>query len=172
MAPSYAGYDISTLGYHPFLDAVQQSGEMIGTPTAARTALPNTFSSATSDNGKLFVTGYSEGGHVAMATQCALEAAGKTVTAAAPMSRPYALEAFGDAIFFGDVDIGSTVFGPLLTTSYQHAYGNIYMSPPTSIAPPMRRVSKPCCPVRRQLIPCLPTVRCRRPRCSTAPCPS
>jgi hypothetical protein len=126
VAPNYAGYDISTLGYHPFLDAAQQSGEMLDTLTAARTALPNTFSAATSDNGKLFVTGYSEGGHVAMATQRALEAAGKTVTAAAPMSGPYALEAFGDAIFFGSVDIGSTVFGPLLTTSYQHAYGNIY----------------------------------------------
>jgi hypothetical protein len=129
VAPNYAGYDISTLGYHPFLDAAQQSGEMIDTLTAARTALPNTFSSATSDNGKLFVTGYSEGGHVAMATQRALEATGKTVTAAAPMSGPYALEAFGDAIFYGDVDIGSTVFGPLLTSSYQHAYGNIYSAP-------------------------------------------
>jgi acetyl esterase/lipase len=129
VAPNYAGYDISTLGYHPFLDAVQQSGEMIDTLSAARSALPNTFSSATTDNGKLFVTGYSEGGHVAMATQRALEAAGKAVTAAAPMSGPYALEAFGDAIFFGDVDIGSTVFGPLLTTSYQHAYRNIYSSP-------------------------------------------
>ena len=42
------------------------------------------------------------------------------------MSGPYALEAFGDAIFFGDVDIGSTEFAPLLTTSYQKAYGNIY----------------------------------------------
>ena len=28
----------------------------------------------------------------------------------------------GDAIFFGDVDIGSTEFTPLLSTSYQHAY--------------------------------------------------
>jgi hypothetical protein len=126
VAPNYAGYDISTLGYHPFLDAAQQSGEMMDILTAARSALPGTFSSATSDNGKLFLTGYSEGGHVAMATQRAMEAAGLAVTAAAPMSGPYALEAFGDAIFFGSVDIGSTVFGPLLTTSYQHAYGNIY----------------------------------------------
>jgi hypothetical protein len=39
------------------------------------------------------------------------------------------LEAFGDAIFFGSVNLGSTVFGPLLTTSYQHAYGNIYTAP-------------------------------------------
>jgi hypothetical protein len=61
-----------------------------------------------------------------MATQRALQAAGAKVTAAAPMSGPYALEAFGDAIFYGSVDIGSTVFAPLITTSYQHAYGNIY----------------------------------------------
>jgi hypothetical protein len=88
--------------------------------------LPKTFAAATTDSGKLFVTGYSEGGYVAMATQRALQTAGATVTAAAPMSGPYALEAFGDAIFYGQVDIGSTIFAPLISTSYQHAYGNIY----------------------------------------------
>jgi hypothetical protein len=129
VAPNYAGYDISTLGYHPFLNAVQQSGEMIDILTAARAALPKTMSAATSDSGKLFITGYSEGGHVAMATQRALEASGATVTGAAPMSGPYALEAFGDVILFGDVNIGSTEFTPLLSTSYQKAYGNIYSTP-------------------------------------------
>jgi hypothetical protein len=129
VAPNYAGYDISTLGYHPFLNAAQQSGEMMNILTAARTALPGTMSNATSDNGQLFVTGYSEGGHVAMATQRALQAAGATVTAAAPMSGPYALEAFGDALFYGSVDLGSTEFAPLLTTGYQHAYSNVYSAP-------------------------------------------
>jgi acetyl esterase/lipase len=129
VAPNYAGYDISTLGYHPYLNAAQQSGEMIDILTAARAALPKTMSAATSDGGKLFITGYSQGGHVAMATQRALEASGATVTGAAPMSGPYALEAFGDAILFGNVDIGSTVFTPLLSTSYQKAYGNIYSMP-------------------------------------------
>src|SRR4029077_9343277 len=51
------------------------------------------------------------------------------ITGAAPMSGPYALEAFGDAIFFGSVNLGSTVFSPLLSTSYQKAYGNIYATP-------------------------------------------
>ncbi len=129
VAPNYAGYDISTLGYHPYLNAEQQSGEMIDILAAARTALPKTMSSATSDSGKLFVTGYSQGGHVAMATLRALEAGGAAVAGAAPMSGPYALEAFGDAIFFGNVDLGSTVFSPLLTTSYQKSYGNIYTTP-------------------------------------------
>ncbi len=126
VAPNYAGYDASTLGYHPFLNASQQSGEMMDILAAARSALPNTFASSTTDNGKLFITGYSEGGYVAMATMRAMQAAGAKITAAAPLSGPYALEAFGDAILFGSVNLGSTVFVPLITTSYQHAYGNIY----------------------------------------------
>ena len=125
VAPNYAGYDISTLGYHPYIDAVQQSGEMMDILTAARTALPNLMS-ASSGNAQLFVTGYDEGGYVAMATLRALQAAGgDKVTAAAPMSGPYATEVFGDFIFFGGVNLGSSVFIPLLANSYQHVYGNI-----------------------------------------------
>jgi hypothetical protein len=60
-----------------------------------------------------------------MATLRAMQAAGMKVTAAAPMSGPYALEALVDIVFFGGVDIGSTEFTPLLTSSYQHAYGNV-----------------------------------------------
>jgi acetyl esterase/lipase len=126
VAPNYAGYDVSSLDYHPFLNGDQQSKDMIDALTAARTALPQTLAAATTDNGKLFITGYSEGGYVAMATHKALQAAGQTVTASAPMSGPYALEAFGDAVFYGNVNIGSTEFTPLITTSYQKAYGNIY----------------------------------------------
>jgi hypothetical protein len=63
-----------------------------------------------------------------MATLRAMQAAGAKVTAAAPMSGPYALEAFGDLVFFGGVDIGSTEFAPLLVNSYQHAYGNVNTS--------------------------------------------
>ena len=129
VAPNYAGYDTSSLPYHPFLDGDQQSKDMIDALAAARTALPHTFAAATSDDGALFVTGYSQGGYVAMATNRALQAAGQKVVAAAPMSGPYALEAFGDAIFYGSVDIGSTVFAPLVVTSYQEAYGNIYSQP-------------------------------------------
>jgi len=128
VAPNYAGYDTSALTYHPFLNADQQSKDMIDALTAARTALPHTMTTSTTDGGKLFITGYSEGGHVAMATHSAMQAAGMTVTASAPMSGPYALEALADAVFYGQVNIGSTIFTPLLVTSYQEAYGNIYQN--------------------------------------------
>src|SRR5580693_10308954 len=126
VAPNYAGYDTSALPYHPYLIADQQSKDMIDALTAARTALPVASATLVTDNGKLFITGYSQGGYVAMATHRAMQAAGMTVTASAPMSGPYALEAFGDAVFYGSVNLGATVFTPLLVTSYQEAYGNIY----------------------------------------------
>jgi hypothetical protein len=80
----------------------------------------------TRDSGRLFITGYSQGGYVAMATQRAMQAAGMTVTAAAPMSGPYALAAFFDAVVAGQVNGGAPVFTTLLITGYQKAYGNIY----------------------------------------------
>jgi hypothetical protein len=126
VAPNYAGYDTSTLDYHPYLVADQQSKDMIDALAAARTALKGTLSPPSTDNGKLFVTGYSQGGFVAMATARALQAAGTTVTAAAPMSGPYALAAFGDAVFDGEVNLDATETLALLTHSYQEAYGNLY----------------------------------------------
>lgn len=128
VAPNYAGYDTSALSYHPYLDADQQSKDMSDALTAARTALP-TLSSSVSDGGKLFITGYSQGGHVAMATHRAMQTAGTAVTASAPMSGPYALAAFGDAIFYGQVSLGSPANLTLLVASYQHAYGNVYAAP-------------------------------------------
>jgi hypothetical protein len=126
VAPNYAGYDTSTLAYHPYLNAEQSAGEMMDALSAARSALPTQFAPATIDNGKLFITGYSQGGHVAMATHRAMQAAGMTVTASGPMSGPYTLAAFGDAIFFGQVSSSAPVVLTLTVNSYQRAYGNIY----------------------------------------------
>jgi hypothetical protein len=126
VAPNFAGYDTSTLSYHPFLNADQQSKDMIDALAAARSALRTSIGLLTSDSGQLFITGYSQGGHVALATQRAMQAAGMTVTAAAPMSGPYAMAAFVDAVFEGQVDTGAPVLTTLLLTSYQNSYGNIY----------------------------------------------
>jgi dienelactone hydrolase len=129
VAPNYTGYDTSSLPYHPYLVADAQGADMIDALAAARSALPVDEAPDTDDGGKLFVTGYSQGGYVAMATQRALEAAGKTVTAAVPMSGPYALTTFVDAVFDGRVSGGATVLGTFLFTAYQHAYGDVYSEP-------------------------------------------
>jgi Prolyl oligopeptidase family len=129
VAPNYLGYDISTLGYHPYLNGQQQSQEMIDALSAGRSALPTADAPGTTDGGKLFITGYSEGGYVAMATHSAMQSAGMTVTASAPMSGPYTLAAFGDAIFEGEVSSNATVSLALLAVGYQKAYGDIYATP-------------------------------------------
>lgn len=128
IAPDFAGYGSSTLPYHPYLNADQQSKDMIDALRAARTALPTVAAPLTDDGEGLYITGYSQGGYVAMATHRAMQAAGMTVTASAPMSGPYAMAAFVDAVFFGRVSSGSTVSAALLITSYQRSYGNVYAS--------------------------------------------
>jgi hypothetical protein len=127
VAPNYVGYDTSTLAYHPYLNADQQSKDMIDALTAARTALPS-LGEVSSDGGKLFVSGYSQGGFVAMATHRAMQAAGMSVTAAAPMSGPYALSALSDAVFEGQVNLSAVENTTLLATSYQHSYNNLYVN--------------------------------------------
>jgi len=130
VASNYAGYDASPLSYHPYLNADQQSKDVINALAAARTALADGLPAGVTDNGKLFITGYSQGGHVAMATHRAMEAQGMTVTAAAPMSGPYAMLAFGDAaITYSAPGLGGTIYYPMIVNSYQQSYGNVYQSP-------------------------------------------
>jgi hypothetical protein len=142
VAPNYAGYDSSSLGYHPFLVPTQQTKDMLDALVAAKAALP-TLISGTTTNGKVFLSGYSQGGYVALATHRAmitdpatvakLASLGLTVKASAPMSGPYALQPFVDQIMGGAVSAGSTSFAPLIMTAYQKSYGvsaatNLYTS--------------------------------------------
>jgi hypothetical protein len=71
-----------------------------------------------------------------MATHRAMQAAGEVVTAAAPLSGPYALSAFGDAVFEGEVDASAVENLTLLAASYQHAYGNLYTNTTDVFAAP------------------------------------
>jgi acetyl esterase/lipase len=132
VAPNYAGYDTSTLSYHPYLVGAQQAHDMMDALTAARSALSSVSASAGS---KLFVTGYSQGGYVALATVSAMQAAGITVTAAGPMSGPYALSAFGDAIFMGEPNGSAVLNFTFVADSYQHSYGNVYTDPTDIFSP-------------------------------------
>jgi hypothetical protein len=129
IAPNYTGYDMSALTYNPYLNADQESKDMIDALTAARSALPISSAPSITDSGKLFVTGYSQGGHVAMATHKALQEAGAAITASAPMSGPYAVAAFSDAVFFGQVTRTTPLFLVFTSTGYQKAYGDVYANP-------------------------------------------
>ena len=138
VAPNYTGYGASTLPYHPYLNADAQSKDVVDSLRAAKASMAQL--SASSSMGKaLFVSGYSQGGHVAMATVRALQndhASEFKLTASVPMSGPYALGDTSTATFNGNQNVGASLFVPMIVDSYQHAYGDLYSSPSEIYAPP------------------------------------
>ena len=135
VAPNYAGYDTSGLSYHPHHIADQQAKDMIDALSAARSAFSR-LPQATAENGKLFITGYSEGGYVAMATHRAMQAAGIHVTASAPQSGSYAeslayegLAAPGALDEPGSFPLSIQLQLVMQITAWQKAYGNLYAAP-------------------------------------------
>lgn len=125
VAPNYAGYADSALSYHPYVDEVQQSTEMIDALNHVRTHADNMGADLSS---KLFVSGLSQGGYVAMATHKALQAKGETVTASVPVSGPYAMADFLDTVMGGYVNGGATTFTPMYLTALEKAH-DIYDDP-------------------------------------------
>ena len=123
IAPNYAGYDVSRLTYAPYLNETQQARDMLDGLAAGRSRLAR-IHRWVRDNGKLFVTGYSQGGYVAMATLKALDAQGRPATAGAPLSGPYALAAAGDEVFLGHPNFGASVYLSMIANSYAHLAQN------------------------------------------------
>jgi len=129
VAPDYAGYGSSSLPYHPYLNADQQASDMVDALRAARIAYAMLGVQAAP---QLFLTGYSQGGFVALATQRAIQQqhSGEfSVTATAALSGPYALAHMADDIFSGRPNTGVTSYLPLLTTSGQRAGAALYSAP-------------------------------------------
>ncbi|MEK8050780.1 prolyl oligopeptidase family serine peptidase [Ideonella sp. DXS22W] len=130
VAPNYLGYDRSSLSYHPYILAEANAVDMVDGLRAAKAHLA--AASAVKPSAKLLVTGYSEGGYVAMATHKVIERdhAGEfTVTASGPMSGPYNwLKTVDVAYGAGPVPAGAVLFTPLILTGYQKTYGDIYAS--------------------------------------------
>ncbi len=128
IAPNYAGYDRSTLPYAPYLNGAQQSRDMLDALNAGQQLLA-LLKGPSWPNSQLFVTGYSQGGYVAMATLRALDQQNRPATAGAGLSGPYALAAEADEIFLGHASLGATVYLSMVANSYAHmVHGNIDLS--------------------------------------------
>jgi predicted esterase len=129
IAPNYTGYADSSLPYHPYLNADAQTNDVIDSVRAARSVLGE-LGTVSSD--KMFLTGYSQGGYVALATHREMQAKYPKefiVTASGPMSGPLSLDKFLTTVYAGNVNGGASIFTPLLVDSYQNSYGNIYQRP-------------------------------------------
>lgn len=93
----------------------------------------DTASNQLKDNGQFFITGYSHGGHAAMATNKYIEDHALSnefdVIACAPLSGAYdQTGAQFDLIFDGDSNYYASPFLPYILGAYQEAYGDLYQS--------------------------------------------
>ena len=133
--PDYLGYGDSSLGYHPYLDVQSMADVAIDALRAARRHLQ---AQGVATSGKLFLTGYSQGGHSAMATQRVMErdhAQEFAITATAPMAGFYSLTStFIDAVD-APTDLGTVLFAFGLT-GVQTVYGDVYTTPAAAFQSP------------------------------------
>ena len=125
VATDYLGYALSGYPYHPYLHAETEASTVIDSIRATR---QTAASLGLALNGKVMITGYSQGGHAAMATQRAIERdlAGEiNLVAAAHLAGPYRVSsAMIDAV--QNPILGGQAFAPFQITSWQKVYENVY----------------------------------------------
>jgi hypothetical protein len=124
-ATEYLGLGYSTYPYQPYLVANSEASAVIDAMRAIRHAARTLHVPL---SGKVFLTGYSQGGHSIMATQRVIEAQNARefdVVAGDPSSGPYSLKTWFDFLIKGDA---STVFAYALP-GFQKVYGNVYTDP-------------------------------------------
>jgi alpha-beta hydrolase superfamily lysophospholipase len=121
----YIGFGSSAGHYHPYLLKHSSAAATVDFIKAARDFAQK---KGIPLNGQLYVTGYSEGGYVAMAALQALEEAGEPVADAAPMAGPYMLDQMGKGVLALD-----TLPVPSFMADVAYAYALSYHQPITSL---------------------------------------
>ena len=130
--PDYLGLG-DNAGIHLYQHAETDATATLDFIRAVRTYLDTTSAISLMDNGQVFITGYSQGGHAAMATLKYIEdnslESEFDVQACAPLSGAFdQTGAQFDLIFDGDSNYYASPFLPYIIGAYQEAYGNIYQS--------------------------------------------
>ena len=138
VATDFLGYALSDYPYHPYAHADSEVSVIVDSIRAARRAAPLLGLTL---NGKVMVTGYSQGGHASMATQRAIEreSSGEfNLVAAAHLAGPYCISA---ALIDGVTNPinGVQAIVPFEITSWQKVYGNVYDSVSDVFNPPYDR---------------------------------
>jgi pimeloyl-ACP methyl ester carboxylesterase len=133
VATDYLGFAESTYSYHPYLHADSEASSVIDSIRAARQAAPSMGGSL---NGKVMLTGYSQGGHASMAAHREIEKSlsGEiNVVAGAHLAGPYNLSG---SMKLPDAIAGYQFFVPYLVTAWQKIYGNLYSDVKTAFKAP------------------------------------
>lgn len=124
--PDYLGLGNTSKGFHPYVHAESEAWAALDMLRAGDQFLAD---NQVLVNGQMFVTGYSQGGHGAMALHRAMEQdpnAEFAVTAAAPMSGPYSVSGVMRNLILTDSVYYYPAYIPNTALSYQTVYGNLF----------------------------------------------
>jgi hypothetical protein len=124
--PDYLGLGPTSKGFHPYVHAASEAWAAMDMLRAGAAFLQQ---EQVAINDQLFITGYSQGGHGAMALHRAVEqdpAEEFTVTAAAPLSGPYSISGVMRDLILKDTVYYYPAYIPNTALSYQTVYGNLF----------------------------------------------
>ena len=134
--PDYLGYGATPVSHpHPYVHAETEASATIDMIRAARQFVGQQ-NIRLSD--KLFLSGYSQGGHVAMAAHRAMETLYPNefqLTASVPGSGPYDISGTTTDSILAEKRTSAFYLGFVLT-SYQYVYGNLWNDPSEVFVPP------------------------------------
>jgi hypothetical protein len=122
LAPDFLGLGTSK-GVHPYVHAESEAWAAVDMMHAVRQFAENNNIYL---NDQVFVTGYSQGGHAAMALHRSLELdhSGEfQVTASAPMSGPYSISTVMFNLILGDEPYSFAAYVPHTLIGYNEVYG-------------------------------------------------
>lgn len=125
-AADYLGLGDSKRKLHPYIHANTEASAAIDLVDAAKTYVEN---QALPSNQQLFITGYSQGGHAAMAMLKTLDGKtinGLTVAAGSPMSGFYNASGEIRNGAVQEVEFGFPSYVVWILVGYQSVYGNLY----------------------------------------------
>ncbi len=123
--PDYVGYGTSNDSDHPYFikEATAQSSlDMIRASVRYMTDTNVLF------NSQLYISGYSQGGHAALALSEKIETEHNdefTLKAIAPMAGAYIMDSFGDAILKAGATMSVPAFMAYIADSYSNAYSDV-----------------------------------------------
>lgn len=123
--PDYVGLGISP-GVHPYIHSATEASAGIDLLFAAREMIAEL--DGVSMNDQVFVSGYSQGGHAAMALQRSIEqdySDDFNLVASAPMSGPYSVSGKMSEFTLGDEEYMTVGYLAWLTMGYQRAYPDL-----------------------------------------------
>ncbi len=126
VATDYLGLGESR-GFHPYVHAATEASAAVDMMRAVRDDF--SLEHDVLINEQVFVTGYSQGGHAAMALHRELETKLGSefhVTASAPMSGPYSISGVMREVALAEKEYFYPGFLPFTILGYQTAYGNLY----------------------------------------------